>query len=154
MFQGSRILHAALPTLDSSERITIVTSFRPKFSNAIPLPLSADISHLGNVRGYSLLSELHYQWTVYRLKVAKASIANMIGGLEDEYEAAVETQDQETAIARGVGDDGNEAEGKKGLCKKNIVDASQMMHFVQKLTGYLEKTVGELKARESSKNKR
>ena len=110
------------------------------------------MSHLGNVGGYSLLSELYYQWTIYRFKVAKDSIANMMDDLEDKYEAAVEIRDEKMDMTTGDRDDRDEAEGKKGLCKKNIVDVTQILQFVQDLTGYLDRTAGELKAVQPSKN--
>lgn len=75
VFQGGQILHAALPTINSSERITLVTSFRPKLS--VPKGLFYDMSHLGNVRRYSNLTVLYEQWQDYRFDVMIAHMAHM-----------------------------------------------------------------------------
>lgn len=63
MMQGGSINHAALPCLGDGERITFVTSFRPR-DPALP-----DNSSLRTVRAISNLDELYRQWTAYRLDV-------------------------------------------------------------------------------------
>ena len=76
VFQGGQIVHAALPTINSSERITLVTSFRPKLS--VPKGLLYDMSHLGNVRRYSNLTVLYQQWKKYRFDMMIANMEQMI----------------------------------------------------------------------------
>lgn len=63
MMQGGSINHAALPCLGNGERITFVTSFRPKD------PALRDSSTLRTVRPISDLDELYRQWARYRLDV-------------------------------------------------------------------------------------
>ncbi|KAH8672369.1 hypothetical protein BGZ61DRAFT_497527 [Ilyonectria robusta] len=58
---GRHISHVALPATNMPERITIVTSFRPRD------PTLADETTNANVRGESHLTELFYQWSTYRL---------------------------------------------------------------------------------------
>jgi hypothetical protein len=63
MMQGGVINHAALKALGDGERITMVTSFRPKN------PLAVDGTTLGKVKTVSNLDQLFQQWTEYRLQV-------------------------------------------------------------------------------------
>ncbi len=63
MMQGGIINHAALKALGTGERITMVTSFRPKD------PDIWDGSHLGNVKVSSDHNELFKQWADYRARV-------------------------------------------------------------------------------------
>lgn len=64
MMQGGLINHVALKSHGSGERITLVTSFRPKD------PLAHDMSNLGNVKKVSDHTQLYKQWTSYRTEVA------------------------------------------------------------------------------------
>ncbi|KAI5788490.1 hypothetical protein EDC01DRAFT_631418 [Geopyxis carbonaria] len=62
MLQGGLVKHLALPTSSSAgDRITIITSFRPK---AVGL---YDSSFMTNIRCYSDLPLLYLQWIQYRL---------------------------------------------------------------------------------------
>jgi hypothetical protein len=63
MMQGGLINHVALKALGDGERITMVTSFRPKD------PHMPDNSNLGNVRKVSEQGALYSQWSVYRAEV-------------------------------------------------------------------------------------
>jgi hypothetical protein len=63
MMQGGLINHVALKALGDGERITMVTSFRPKD------PHMPDSSNLGNVRKVSEKGALYSQWSVYRTEV-------------------------------------------------------------------------------------
>ncbi|KAH7231864.1 hypothetical protein B0J15DRAFT_357848, partial [Fusarium solani] len=63
LLQGRYITHTAAPVTNMPERVTIVTSFRPKN------PLLVDDTTNKNVRNKSHLTELYYQWTTYRLDV-------------------------------------------------------------------------------------
>jgi hypothetical protein len=63
MMQGGSINHAALRCLGKGERITFVTSFRPKD------PVLRDTSSLRTVKPISNTDVLFRQWTIYRLDV-------------------------------------------------------------------------------------
>jgi hypothetical protein len=76
MMQGGSINHAALPCLGGGERITFVTSFRPKDA-AMP-----DSSSLRTVRPISNLDELYKQWASYRLDVVSQRAALKMQELE------------------------------------------------------------------------
>lgn len=62
VLQGRYIEHQALKALGGRERISMVTSFRPKS------PSIKDESVLTGVRGISNLSELYTQYSIYRLE--------------------------------------------------------------------------------------
>lgn len=66
--QGRYIEHQALRALGSTERITMVTSFRPK------CPTVKDDTVLTTVRPISNLSELYFQFTEYRLEILEERI--------------------------------------------------------------------------------
>jgi hypothetical protein len=63
MMQGGCINHIALKASGTGERVTLVTSFRPKD------PAAKDMSNLINVKRSSRWDELFQQWTMYRLDV-------------------------------------------------------------------------------------
>lgn len=64
VLQGGYTKHAAFRTIGASERVTMVTSFRPK-----SLALT-DRSSLRNISSAtSDMTEVHYQWTNYRLRL-------------------------------------------------------------------------------------
>ncbi|CAM1501473.1 Fc.00g034570.m01.CDS01 [Cosmosporella sp. VM-42] len=63
VMQGRYIEHQALKALGGRERISMVTSFRPKSA------LVKDETVLTGVRGISTLPELYSQYTQYRLEV-------------------------------------------------------------------------------------
>lgn len=78
MMQGGLINHVALKAMGAGERITMVTSFRPKDPNAY------DGSNLGNVKKVSDHDKLFEQWSSYRAGVlAKRSedFKNSLAGL-------------------------------------------------------------------------
>tara|TARA_R110002060_G_scaffold39569_1_gene50750 strand:+ start:568 stop:1638 length:1071 start_codon:yes stop_codon:yes gene_type:complete len=81
MMQGGLINHVALKALGNGERITMVTSFRPK--NA----LAYDSSNLGNVKKVSNHDVLFRQWATYRaeniMKRAQA-FQESLAGLDAE----------------------------------------------------------------------
>ncbi|KAF2176703.1 hypothetical protein K469DRAFT_722098 [Zopfia rhizophila CBS 207.26] len=63
ILQGRYITHQALRALGAKERITSVTSFRPRS------PLYKDDTVLTTVRPISDLSELYYEFAEYRLEI-------------------------------------------------------------------------------------
>jgi hypothetical protein len=68
ILQGRYIEHRALRALGTTERITMVTSFRPKSVFA------RDDTVLTTVRAISNLSELYSQYTEYRLEMLEERI--------------------------------------------------------------------------------
>jgi len=68
ILQGRYIEHQALRALGGSERITMVTSFRPRS------PHVKDDSVLHTVRAVSDLSELYGGYTEYRLEILEERI--------------------------------------------------------------------------------
>ncbi|OAP59152.1 hypothetical protein AYL99_06450 [Fonsecaea erecta] len=63
MMQGGCIEHIALRAIGTGERVTMVTSFRPRD------PSLKDVSNLGNVKKSSRHDQLFKQWSTYRLDV-------------------------------------------------------------------------------------
>lgn len=70
--QGRYIEHQALKAYGGRERISMVTSFRPKS------PLVRDESVLTGVRPISNLSELYSQYTRYRLEVIEERVRDRL----------------------------------------------------------------------------
>lgn len=66
--QGRYITHQAMRALGAQERITSVTSFRPKSA------LLKDDTELRTVRGVSDLNELYYDFAEYRLKLMEEQV--------------------------------------------------------------------------------
>ena len=83
--QGRYITHQALRALGAQERITMVTSFRPKS------PFLADDSVLTTVRGISDLSELYYEFGRYRLEIMEERIRAQLKKLRDMHDAGKKT---------------------------------------------------------------
>lgn len=81
ILQGRYIEHQALKALGGRERISMVTSFRPKS------PFLKDESVLTGVRGISNISELYTQYTLYRMEMLEARCRARIK-LEQEREIA------------------------------------------------------------------
>lgn len=80
VMQGSCLKHAALRSLNCSERIAMVTSLRPKN------PLVKDMSHLRNIWHCSDHKEMGYQWAEYRLKVLEDRIRAQREGLSRDWD--------------------------------------------------------------------
>jgi hypothetical protein len=81
VLQGRYIAHQALRALGAKERITSVTSFRPKsaFLN--------DDTILTTVRPVSNLSELYYDFSEYRLEIVEERIRTKIKQLRNTRRA-------------------------------------------------------------------
>lgn len=77
ILQGRYIEHQALRALGAMERITMVTSFRPKD------PMLQDDTVLTTVRPISDLSELYYQFGEYRLEMLEARIRVQLGKMRE-----------------------------------------------------------------------
>ncbi|KUJ11369.1 uncharacterized protein LY89DRAFT_689231 [Mollisia scopiformis] len=96
MMQGGLINHVALKALGGGERITMVTSFRPKDPNAY------DNSNLGNVKKVSDHAALFGQWSAYRAEnLAKRALAfkDSLVGLSAEDISRVTNEWAEEQIA-------------------------------------------------------
>ncbi|KAK5122458.1 hypothetical protein LTR85_004042 [Meristemomyces frigidus] len=85
VMQGRYITHQALRALGAQERITMVTSFRPKS------PFLADDSVLTTVRGISDLSELYYEYGRYRLEMLEERIRVQLKHLREAHTAGKKT---------------------------------------------------------------
>ncbi|KAL1863772.1 hypothetical protein Plec18170_000611 [Paecilomyces lecythidis] len=72
VMQGRYINHQALKALGGQERISMITSFRPKS------PLLKDESVLTGVRGISNVPELYSQYTQYRLEILEERIKDRL----------------------------------------------------------------------------
>ncbi|KAJ4421946.1 hypothetical protein N0V82_003443 [Gnomoniopsis sp. IMI 355080] len=68
VFQGRYIEHQALRALGGTERITMVTAFRPKD------PFAHDDTILMNIRPITNLAELYAQYSEYRLEILEQRI--------------------------------------------------------------------------------
>ncbi|KAF7547515.1 hypothetical protein G7Z17_g7678 [Cylindrodendrum hubeiense] len=85
ILQGRYVQHQALAALGGKERITMITSFRPRD------PLIKDDSVLTSIRPISDPSELYYQWTKYRMEVLQARLQGMLTEMEDNYRSNKQT---------------------------------------------------------------
>ena len=81
VLQGRYIEHQALRALGTTERITMVTSFRPR-SSILP-----DDTVLTTVRPCSDLSELYFQFSEYRLEMLEERIRSCLKEMRDRKRA-------------------------------------------------------------------
>jgi hypothetical protein len=81
VLQGRCIEHQALAAHGGTERITAVTSFRPRD------PMMADTSVLTSIRPISDHSELYYQWAKYRAEVLQGRLQGLLKTIEDLHHA-------------------------------------------------------------------
>lgn len=72
VLQGRYITHIALPSTNCRERITMVTSFRPKD------PSVPEDSILTTIRPVSDLRELYNQWTEYRIEIVEERCRRLV----------------------------------------------------------------------------
>ncbi|KAJ3960406.1 hypothetical protein N0V92_002943 [Colletotrichum tropicale] len=89
ILQGRYVEHQALAAIGGAERITMITSFRPRD------PCVKDDSVLTSIRPISELSELYYQWAKYRAEVVRARIDDMLKMLEENHDAGRQTDVKE-----------------------------------------------------------
>ncbi|KAI8222277.1 hypothetical protein K4K54_007021 [Colletotrichum sp. SAR 10_86] len=85
ILQGRYVEHQALAAIGGAERITMITSFRPRD------PCVKDDSVLTSIRPISELSELYYQWAKYRAEVVRARLDAMLNTLEEDHDAGKQT---------------------------------------------------------------
>ncbi|KAL4970930.1 uncharacterized protein BDV14DRAFT_186563 [Aspergillus stella-maris] len=124
LLQGRYITHTAAPVTNMPERITIVTSFRPKD------PTLLDETTNANVRNKSHLSELYYQWTTYRLDVLAERAQVAANALRKRYEENVKASDPE---------------GKSGLCRVETVNVAEVKKWAEDQIVYLQQTLHEMR---------
>ena len=111
-----------------SERITIVTSFRPKD------PTLLDETTNANVRNKSLLPELFFQWTTYRLDVLSKRARIEADALRKRYTENVARSDPD---------------GKPGYCPLEAVDFSELDKWVSRQVEYMQCTLHEMRPLEA-----
>lgn len=85
MLQGRCINHQALAAHGGGERITAVTSFRPRD------PMIMDNSVLTTIRPISDHSQLYYQWSKYRIEVLQKRLQSLMTVVEEQHRANLPT---------------------------------------------------------------
>lgn len=127
MLQGRYIEHQALRAFGQTERITSVTSFRPKHSSF------RDDSVLTTVRAISDLSELYSQFAEYRLQMLEERVREQLKILRESQKVAgkFSTQamkdfltEQEKFIAHTNQEMILDEEVKKGLILQEPLEAT------------------------------
>ncbi|CAG9952786.1 unnamed protein product [Clonostachys rosea f. rosea IK726] len=124
LLQGRYISHTAAPVTNMPERVTVVTSFRPKN------PLLLDETTNANIRNKSHLTELYYQWTTYRLDVLAQRCQLTAQALREKYLENVEKHDPE---------------GKSGMCRVETVNVPDMEKWAEEMIKYIKETMYEMR---------
>ncbi|KAJ9299615.1 hypothetical protein DTO271G3_2499 [Paecilomyces variotii] len=124
VLQGRHVSHLAIPAANMPERITMVTSFRPRS------PLLLDDSTCMNVRNKSCLSEMYYQWTEYRLRLLSERFQHEADQLRTRYMDAVRRTDPE---------------GLPGHCLEETVDLQYMKTWMEEQMRYMRQTLFEMR---------
>ncbi|KAH7159515.1 hypothetical protein B0J13DRAFT_580779 [Dactylonectria estremocensis] len=88
VLQGRYVQHQALAALGGKERITMITSFRPRDA------LIKDDSVLTSIRPISEHSELYYQWTKYRVEVVQERLKALLCEMEENHRVKKRTDVQ------------------------------------------------------------
>ncbi|KAF7554889.1 hypothetical protein G7Z17_g2627 [Cylindrodendrum hubeiense] len=127
VLQGRHISHVALPATNMPERITIVTSFRPRD------PTLTDETTNANVLRESHLTELFYQWTTYRLDMVAERSNIMAKALREKYAENVKKSD---------------AKARPGMCRIETVNVDEMKSWVEEQIKYLQQTMYEMRSLE------
>lgn len=122
--QGRHVSHIAIPAGNMPERITLVTSFRPRD------PVLVDDSSLMNVRTKSLMPEIYYQWVQYRLRLLSERFKHEADELDARYARAVADSDKE---------------GKPGFCRKETVDVEALTQWMETQMRYMRHTLFEMR---------
>ncbi|KAF7563901.1 hypothetical protein G7046_g218 [Stylonectria norvegica] len=124
LLQGRYITHTAAPVTNMPERVTLVTSFRPRD------PMMLDETTHANIRDCSQLSELYYQWTTYRLDVLAQRATNTANALRKRYEENVKASDPE---------------GKQGMCRVETVNLGEVEEWANAQIKYIQETLHEMR---------
>ncbi|KAH7371867.1 hypothetical protein BKA64DRAFT_698901 [Cadophora sp. MPI-SDFR-AT-0126] len=104
------VSHIAIPAGNMPERITIVTSFRPRN------PILHDSSSNMNVRNKSLLPELNYQWTTYRLDLLSERFRALAADIKKDYQSKVKETDRD---------------GEPGACQVETVNVEVLSKWME-----------------------
>ncbi|KAJ5106955.1 hypothetical protein N7456_003630 [Penicillium angulare] len=123
IMQGRHVSHIAIPAGNMPERITLVTSFRPRD------PTLVDDSSLMNVRTKSLMPETYYQWVNYRLRLLSERFKHEADKLDARYTDAVALSD----------------EGRPGFCRKETVDVDGLTIWMEEQMRYMRQTLFEMR---------
>ena len=124
LLQGRYVTHTAAPVTNMPERVTIVTSFRPKN------PLLVDDTTNANIRNKSHLTELYYQWTTYRLDVISQRARIAAEALREKYAKNVEESDPER---------------KPGSCRVETVNTEEVQKWSNEMIKYIQDTMYEMR---------
>ena len=124
MLQGRYISHTAAPVTNMPERVTVVTSFRPKNATLV------DDTTNANIRNKSHLTELYYQWTQYRLDNLAERCRLAAEELRERYKKNVEESDPE---------------GKPGQCLVETVNVKEVQEWAEKQIKFIQETVHEMR---------
>lgn len=119
VMQGSYITHAALPSSNAVERITMVTSFRPKRA-------TEDITRLKNVRDSANNYEQYDQYTRSRLDLIEQHIEN--------YRALLQKRRGEIESAYG----------RRGGLKCPTVNFDELRELERTVTGIFANSLKEM----------
>lgn len=122
--QGRYIKHTAAPVENMPERVTIVTSFRPRNPHMIDETTNA------NIRNKSHLTEIYYQWTTYRLDVLAQRAIQTVEALKGQYAENVKNSDPE---------------GKSGDCRVETVNVAKMQEWAEQQISYIQQTMYEMR---------
>lgn len=115
ILQGRYIEHQALRTLGGNERITSVTSFRPKSA------FVKDDTVLTTVRAVSDLTELYSQYTEYRLEMLEERVRAHLHQVRDRKRARNQFD------TKGTKDFIREQEAFLGSMLKELVDDDKVI---------------------------
>lgn len=122
MLQGRYIEHQALRALGATERITMVTSFRPRCAKV------RDDSVLKTIRSVSNLSELYYDFSEYRLEILEERVRAQLKTLREAKKSGKKfpTIDLKRFLKEQVGflDHMNEELVPEGGVKMGLVKAA------------------------------
>ncbi|KAK0537692.1 hypothetical protein OC835_001664 [Tilletia horrida] len=135
LMQGGYITHAALPCFGSAERITMVTSFRPRDA-----ALYRDVSNLRNITICSDWNELYDQWVASRIEIVQQKLARYQEMLQ-QRRRALERQAQAPAIGRVKCD-----------LVAPTVDLAEFARIIEDVDDHLRRALSEMKPYDSNEN--
>ncbi|CAD6906371.1 unnamed protein product [Tilletia laevis] len=135
VMQGGYIKHAALPCIGASERITMVTSFRPKHTSF------RDVSNLKNILTCSDWNELYDQWVQSRIELVQDKLATYSRTLR-ERRRALESKASSDSTTRGARPD----------LIGPTVDLVEFARLIDDVDDHLRRALGELKPYDSEEN--
>ncbi|KAH8768866.1 hypothetical protein F5883DRAFT_417480 [Diaporthe sp. PMI_573] len=129
LLQGRYISHTAAPVTNMPERVTVVTSFRPKD------PTLLDETTHANIRNKSHLTELYYQWATYRLDNLAERSRAASAALRERYEKNIKDTD---------------AEGKSGQCLVETVNVAGFEKWAADQIKFIQETIYEMRPLDSN----